>query len=447
MLFKNYEKIIENGQTPVLKKIRKDILEILENVILSVDPYKSVKSKIQENKILIGKNTIDISDYKDVYIVGFGKASIGMAQAVCDSINIKEGIIVTNEKGKKVEHENVHTFVGGHPIPDQNSIIGAEKIIEMLEKTKEEDLVIVLISGGGSALFAKPRISLEDLQKTTDLLLRSGATINEINTIRKHLSYVKGGQVTKYTKSRIVSLIISDIIGDPLEFIASGPTYPDSTTFNDAKKIFKKYNLYQKIPESSRKTIELGIDNQIEETPKKNNPIFKNVENYIVANNEIACKAAEAAAKKNSYETFLLTTRLDGEASEIGRYLSNKANNYSLKDKNILFISGGETTVTIYGDGKGGRNQELILACVDDIKEEKIVCVSFATDGVDGNSTASGAIVDGFTFKRAFEKGLNPKLYLKNNDSNTFFNKIDDLLITGPTGTNVMDIQIIVKYN
>lgn len=447
MLFRNYEKLIENGQTPILKKIRKDILEILENVISSVDPYKSTKSKITEKKILIDNKEIDTSEYTDIYIVGLGKASVGMAQAVCDSLEITKGIVITNETQNKVECKNVHTFVGGHPIPDQNSIIGAEKIIEMLEKTKENDLVLVLISGGGSALFAKPRIALEDLQKTTDLLLKSGANINEINTIRKHLSYVKGGQIIKYTKAKIVSLIISDIIGDPLEFIASGPTYPDSTTFNDAKKIFKKYQLYQKIPESAKEIIESGINHKISETPKENNQIFKNVENFIIANNDIACKAAEKTAKKIGYETFILTTHLDGEASDIGRYLSKKAINYSSKEKDILFITGGETTVTIKGDGKGGRNQELILSSIEEIKDEKIVFTSFATDGIDGNNDAAGAIADNFSFKRASEKCLNPKLYLKRNDSYNFFRKMDDLLMTGATGTNVMDIQLIVKYD
>lgn len=447
MLFKNYKKIIENGETPVLKNIRRDILEILENAISSVDPYKSIKSKISENKIVLDEKIIDVSEYKDVYLAGFGKASIGMAQAICDSIKIKEGIVVTNETAKKVECKNVYTFVGGHPTPNQNSIIVAEKIIEMLEKCKEEDLVLVLISGGGSALFEKPRISLDDIQKTTDLLLKSGANINEINTVRKHLSYVKGGQLTKYAKCKIVSFIISDIIGDPPEFIASGPTYPDSTTFNDAKKIFKKYNLYQKIPDTAKEIIEAGIDYKISETPKKDNIIFKNIENYIVVNNEMACKAAEEAAKKIGYATFLLTTRLDGEANEVGKYLSNKASNYSLKEKNIIFISGGETTVTIHGDGKGGRNQELVLSCIEEIKDKKLVCASFATDGIDGNSDASGAIADGFSFKRALEKGLKPGYYLENNDSYSFFKKLEDLLITGPTGTNVMDIQIIITYN
>ncbi len=447
MLFKNKDKIIQNGETPVLRDIRRDVLEILESVITSVDPYNSVKLKIKDNKIIFDKKTIDISDYNDVYLVGFGKASVGMTQAICESVDIKQGIIITNDNTKKLGFENIYTFAGGHPIPDQTSVIGAEKIIDLVKKCKKNDLLIVLISGGGSALFAKPRISLEDLQKTTDLLLKSGANINEINTIRKHLSYVKGGQLAKYAKCRIISLVISDIIGDPLDFIASGPTYPDSTTYNDAKKIFKKYNLYKDIPASVKKIIDKGLNHELDETPKKDNPIFDNVENFIVANNKIACDAAEKTAEKLGYKTFLLTTGLDGEASEIGRYLSDKASNFISKDKKNLFISAGETTVTIQGDGQGGRNQELILSCVEEIKDKKIVCTSFATDGVDGNSDAAGAIADGFSFKKAYTRGLNCREYLRNNDSYNFFKKLDDLLITGPTGTNVMDIQITIKYN
>jgi len=446
MLFKNHEKIIQNGETPVLKDIRKDILDILESAISSVNPYNSVKSKIYGNKIIFDKKNIDISKYNNVYLVAFGKASVGMAQAVCDSVRIKEGIVLTNESERKVEYENVYTFVGGHPIPNQNSVIGAEKIIEMVEKCGEHDLLIVLISGGGSALFAKPRVSLEALQKTTDLLLKSGANINEINTIRKHLSYVKGGQLVKYAKCKVVSLIISDIIGDPLEFIASGPTYPDSTIFNDAKKIFKKFDIWEKIPISVKEIITKGINHEINETLKKDNPLFENVENYIVANNKMACSSAGKKAESLGYKVILLTTQLDGEAKEIGKYLADKTSNYSTDFEKILFLSGGETTVTVHGSGEGGRNQELVLSCIEKIKDKKIVCTSFATDGIDGNSNAAGAIADGFSFKRSSEKGVKPIKYINENDSYNFFKKLNDLLITGSTGTNVMDIQIIVKY-
>jgi len=444
MLFENREQIINNGQTPELKKIREDVLEILSSAIDAVDPYNAVIARFDNNKILLDNKTIDLSSFEKIYLVGFGKASVGMAQAVCDAVDIENGIVVTNDPNNKVKNNCTSTFVGGHPIPNNNSLIGAEKILELVENCGENDLLIVLISGGGSALLSKPRIDLEDLQQTTDLLLKSGADINEINTIRKHLSYVKGGQLAVSAKCTVVSLIISDIIGDPMDFIASGPTYPDFTTYNDAQKIIKKYDLWDKLPDSTRKTIEGGIKGLIPDTPKDSS-VFENVFNCIVANNKLACLAAEDKAEELGYKTMLLTTSLDGEAKDVGNYLAGKAKNYSTYAKKTAFISGGETTVTIRGHGKGGRNQEMVLSCVEYLADSDVVFVSFATDGIDGMSNAAGAIADAFSLKRAKEHNFNPKQFLDDNDSYAFFRKIDDLLMTGPTGTNVMDIQIIIK--
>jgi len=444
MLFENREQIINNGQTPELKKIREDVLDILASAIDAVDPYNAVVTRFGKNEIMLDDKTIDLSNFEKIFIVGFGKASVGMAQAVCDSVNIENGIVVTNDPNKKVENSNVTTFVGGHPIPNNNSLIGAEKILELVENCNENDFLIVLISGGGSALLSKPRIELEDMQKTTDLLLKSGADINEINTIRKHLSYVKGGQLAASAKCTVVSLIISDIVGDPIDFIASGPTYPDSTTYEDAQKTIKKYDLWQKLPDSARKTIEDGIKGVIPDTPKDGS-VFDNVYNFIVANNTLACKAAEDKAEELGYKTMLLTTSLAGEARDVGKYLVDKAKNYKTYAKKSIFISGGETTVTIKGNGRGGRNQEMVLSSVEDISDSDIVFVSFATDGIDGMSNAAGAIADAFSLRSASEKNLDPEKFLDDNDSFEFFKKIDDLLMTGPTGTNVMDIQIIIK--
>jgi glycerate-2-kinase len=275
-------------------------------------------------------------------------------------------------------------------------------------------------------------------------LLRSGADINEINTIRKHISYVKGGQLARYAKGVVVSLVISDIVGDPLESIASGPTCADSTTFSDAKKVLEKYNLWDTIPVKVRDLIKEGVIGIIDETPKIEDPIFRYTFNYIVANNNIACNAAEEKAKKIGYQTMLLTTSLTGEAREIGRYLVDKADKYRNEEKDFVFISGGETTVTIKGDGKGGRNQELVLGSVVSIADSDIVLASVATDGTDGKSDAAGAIADGFTLSRGRQKELNPNDFLDGNNSYEYFKKLDDLFITGPSGTNVMDIQVII---
>ena len=444
MLFKNREQIIKNGQTPELKKIRKDILDVINSALDAVDSYNAVKSRFEGKKIVFRKETIDISDFKNVYLIGFGKASVGMAQAVCDSIDVKNGAIITNDPDNKVQSRSVLTLVGNHPIPSQKNIDNTENILDIVNKCKENDLLIVLVSGGGSSLLCKPRVSLNDLQKTTDLLLKSGANIREINTIRKHISFVKGGQLATSAKCTIISFIISDIIDDPIEFIASGPTYPDSTKYSGAKKILNKYGLWLKIPLSVKKVIENGIQGVISETPKKNDLVFRNVLNYIVSNNEIACIAAKEKAEELDYKAMLLTTSLDGEAKNIGKYLVDKATNY-ITDKKMLFISGGETTVTIKGSGKGGRNQEMVLGSVKELADKDVVFSSFATDGVDGVCDAAGAIADAYTLKRANKKNLDQHKFLEENNSYEFFNSLDDLIITGPTGTNVMDIQILIK--
>jgi hydroxypyruvate reductase/glycerate 2-kinase len=445
MLFNNREKIIENGKTPKLKEVRRDILDILTSAIKAVDPYNAVKSRFDGKKILLDSKIIDTSDFKEIFLIGFGKASFGMAKAVCDSVKIKAGAIISNTSHQSIEKYCVKTLIGGHPIPNENSIDSTEKILKIVKKCGKDDLLIVLISGGGSALLCKPRVNLQDLQITTDLLLKSGANINEINTIRKHLSYVKGGQLAALANCNIVSFIISDIIRDPIEFIASGPTYPDSTTFNDTKIILKKYDLWMNVPPSIRKEIENGITGKTPETPKKDASIFSNVNNMIVANNEIACETAEKKAKELGYHTMLLTTQLEGEAKEVGKYLVEKAINYSTDVEKMVFITGGETTVTIKGKGKGGRNQEMVLSCIKDLSDNDVIFSSFATDGIDGVSDAAGAIADRFSLSKAKELKLSPDEYMNDNNSYEFFKLLDDLIITGPTGTNVMDLQILIK--
>ncbi len=445
MLFKNREEIISNGQTPVLKKIRQDILDILCSAIDAIDPYNVVKKRFDDEHIVFDSKTIDLSDFKNIYLVGFGKASVGMTQAVCDSVDIVKGVIITNDTSNNVQHDNIITFVGGHPIPNQTSIDGTDEILETIKMCDGDDLLIVLISGGGSALLCKPRVNLKELQDTTDLLLRCGANINEINTIRKHLSLVKGGQLVKYANCTVISFIISDIIGDPIEFIASGPSYPDSTTYEDAQKVLEKYSLWDEIPGSVRDVIIDGINGIIPETPKKDNHFFDNVCNFIAANNEIACNAARLKSEELEYNAMLLTISLSGEAKDMGKFLVDKAKNYVSKGKKFVFISGGETTVTIKGDGQGGRNQEMVLGGIEKISGSDLVFASFATDGIDGKSDAAGGIVDGMSLNMALSKGLDPKKYLEDNNSYVFLKKLGDLFFTGPTGTNVMDIQVIIK--
>jgi len=445
MLFKNYEKIVKNGTTPEIRKKRGDVLKLFSAAIEAVDSYNLVKSLIRVNKIILKDTILDLDRYNDIFVAGFGKASVGMTQAVCDSVNLVKGILITNNENAQVRHNQVETIRGSHPIPDINCIKGTDKILDLAKNCKKNDLLIVLISGGGSSLLCKPKIKLEAFQQTSDLLLKSGANIREINTVRKHLSYVKAGQLAKAANCSVLSLIISDIIGDPMESIASGPTYPDSTTYSDAYDVLQRYDLTKRIPAEALKVIKDGADGLLKDTPKKEDIIFENVHNSIIATNTDACEAAAFKARELGYSVHILTTSLSGEAKEMGKYIVNKTRLLE-KNKDVdVIIAGGETTVKVKGDGIGGRNQELIMGVVKNLNRKNAVFSSFATDGIDGNSGAAGAIADGNSYSRALEKNLNVEKFLSNNNSYEFFRKLDDLLFTGDTGTNVMDIQIIIQ--
>jgi glycerate 2-kinase len=444
MHFQQEKDLIENGATEEIQRKRKDILFLFSQVLKAVNPYNAVTSYLKDKTLLLSDTTVDTNDFKNIYVVAFGKGSVGMTQAVCDHLPISKGIIITNQSDMTMYDEDIEIIVGGHPLPNENSIQGAKKIQTLLSNCKTDDLVIVLISGGGSALLASPRVSLTDLQKTTKALLYSGATIQEINTIRKHLSTVKGGQLVKSLSSRVVSFIISDVVGDPLEFISSGPTVGDSTTFSDAYRILYEYNLWNEIPDSVRRVITQGKKGFIPETPFPDDPVFSRVSNMIVANNSMACETVLTQAKRLDYDPVLVSTELTGEASELGLKLYQKAKEYNDHSGGDLFISGGEPTVTITGDGKGGRNQELALSMADPLKGTGGVFASLGTDGIDGMSPAAGAIVDGNTLHRAERIDMNVSTFLQRNDSFTFFDKLHDVLMTGPTGTNVMDVQILI---
>jgi glycerate 2-kinase len=444
MLFKNYNNLVLNGQSPVLQQKRKDVLDMLSAAVNAVQPSRVIKDVFRNSQLVFASESIDLSFFDNVYIVGFGKASVGMAQAVCDAVTVTKGIVITNDPSATIKNHSVEVIVGGHPLPNEGSIHGAEKILDLLGKCSENDCVIVLISGGGSSLFCKPRVPLDDLQKTFDLLLRNGVSIEELNTIRKHLSFVKGGQLTQYTKAVLVSLIISDIVHDPISSIASGPTSPDPSTFSDARDIFKQHQLWTNIPVTVRTVITEGISGRISETLKEIDPVFKTVFNFIISTNERACQGAMDKAKDLGYDAKLMATSITGEARIVGKYLINRAIKNRF-DRKTVIITSGETTVTVQGGGIGGRNQELVLSCVEEIAGTELVVASFATDGIDGNSDAAGALADGFTLTRALKKKLNPSCFLEQNNSNVFFQALSDTLLTGLTGTNVMDIQIVVR--
>lgn len=438
-----------------LAEIREHAKEIFYHALKAVDPYEAVKRFLNKrgSKLLIDGSTYDLDHFARIYVVGAGKAGATMAQAVEEllggriysgQVNVKYGYTVALQK--ILLHE------AAHPVPDQSGVDGTKKILTMLQEAGDHDLVICLISGGGSALLICPAdgISLEDMQTLTALLLRCGATIHEINTIRKHCSAIKGGGLAKIAyPARLVTLLLSDVIGDDLDVIASGPTVPDASTFYDAREIISKYGLIEKIPATVRKHLEEGIQGRISETPKANDTIFKNTRQVIIGSNILALKAARKKAEALGYHAILVSSFVEGETKEIAKVHTAMAKEIHSSGNPVAvpacIISGGETTVTLKGKGQGGRNQEFVLAGAIEIQNLiNTVILSGGTDGTDGPTDAAGALADNETVKRAESKGLHLERYLANNDAYHFFQKLHDLLITGPTNTNVMDIRLVL---
>jgi len=436
-------------------QLRRDAMAMFNRALKAVDPVEAVKShvKLEGEDLTVNEKHYSLRDYGHVYVIGGGKAGASMGSALETILGerITKGII--NVKyGHFSELKRITLNEVGHPIPDEKGVSGAEEIIGLLELLGEKDLVICLISGGGSALLPSPvdGISLQDKQEMTNLLLECGATINEINAIRKHISKLKGGGLARLTyPSTLIALMLSDVVGDPLDVIASGPTVPDMSTFGDCMAILKKYRLLERTPKSIIDRIQRGIRGEIEETPKPGNPIFGKTQNVIIGSNIIAVKAAEQEAQQLGYNPLVLSTFIEGETREVARVHAAIAKEI-LKtnhptERPACIISGGETTVTIRGKGLGGRNQEFVLASAIDIQGWKdVVVLSGGTDGTDGPTDAAGAIADGDTIRRAQDLDLDAVAYLDNNDSYHFFEKLGDLIITGPTNTNVMDLRLIL---
>lgn len=427
---------------------RKDhIIKIFSAALRAADTHRAVLPHTQ--KIL---SLYTDGGYKRLILVGFGKAVSPMARQFMDSLGgvIPEGVLITKygHGGETAKEKRVNTWEAGHPLPDENGIKATEEIIRLLEDAEEESLVVCLISGGGSSLLVSPwaGISLSEKQTATDILLRAGAGISELNTVRKHISRVKGGRLAELASpARTISLILSDVIGDRLDVIASGPTSPDNTTYDDAMKVIERYGLKDTMPWSIIETLERGRRGLISETPKEGSAVFQRVENIIVGSNKKAIDAAKADAVALGFQTSVVSTEIQGEARFIGKWLAKKAVGMkaSLPGSRICLISGGETTVAVKGKGKGGRNMELALAFALEIEGfEGITFLSAGTDGTDGPTDAAGAIVDGHSITKAKSLGINGEEYLNNNDSYNFFKKVGGLFITGPTGTNVMDLQI-----
>ena len=436
------------------------VTRILAAALEAVEPEAAVKRHMHKNgkHLFIGDHSYDLDRVERVFIVGAGKAGKPMAKAVVEVLDdrLEQGVVVVKEgyAGDVNSIGPISILESGHPIPDERGCQGAEKIIELLQTTREQDLVVCLISGGGSAILVSPMdgLSLGDIQDLTSTLLASGASINQINALRKHLDKVKGGKLARLAyPAQIATLILSDVVGDPLEVIASGPTVPDPTTFNDVLEILKNLDILNKVPPLILDHLNKGSQGSIQENPKPGDPIFEKVANVLVGSNLSAALAAIHQAEKEGFHTSLLTTYLQGEARQVGRVLASIArqissNNHPLP-RPACILAGGETTVTLQGDGLGGRNQEMALAGVMDVANlENVALVTFATDGGDGPTDAAGAVTTGETLERALELGMHPADYLSNNDSYNFFYPLGDLIKTGPTQTNVNDLDFIFAF-
>ncbi|MHC4268626.1 MAG: glycerate kinase type-2 family protein [Planctomycetota bacterium] len=434
--------------------LRKDAEEIFKHVLNTLDSQSLVKKKVSINgsTLLVDQREYDLENYEHVYVIGGGKACAPMAKTIEEILGnrLDDGIVVV-----KYDHglplKKIKTVEASHPIPDANGLEGTSEILRLLSNTSEKDLIICLISGGGSALLVQPQkgITLEDIQVTSNALLACGATIDEINAVRKHLSIVKGGHLAWASyPSTLITLILSDVIGDPLDIIASGPTVPDESTFDDACKVIGNYSLENVIPGSVCNILNKGQSGESEENPKHGDKVFTNTQNVIIGSNKIALEAAKEKAADLGYNTIILSSMVQGESREAAIFFSSIAKEVYRTgipvSKPACIIAGGETTVTIKGDGKGGRNQEFALSAAIDIEGYKgIVVLSAGTDGTDGPTDATGAIVDYNTCKDARERFyMKPEEILSNNDSYNFFNKTGEHIITGPTLTNVMDIMI-----
>jgi glycerate 2-kinase len=438
-----------------ISQLRKNAEAIFQAGVEAVNPILAVKKHValQDDRLTVGDQVYNLAEYDGIYVIGTGKASAAMAQAVEELLGERlKGGVVNVKYGHSFPLNKIKVNEAGHPVPDEAGFHGTEEIIQLLKKTEKNDLVLFLISGGGSALLPYPAegVTLEEKQRVTRCLLEVGACIHEINAVRKHLSRVKGGRLAKLAHpSTLISLVLSDVIGDDLDTIASGPTVPDSSTFDDCLKIIEKYQMREKIPVSVVELLEKGARGEAEETPKAGDPAFQRTQNLVIASNILAVQAAKRKAEELGYKSLILSTFVEGETKEVARVHAAVAKEILQTGNPVprpaCVISGGETTVTIRGKGLGGRNQEFVLAAAIDIDGlENVVILSGGTDGTDGPTDAAGAIADGMTKNRALEKGMTAEQYLQENDSYHFFELLGDLLITGPTHTNVMDLRLVM---
>ncbi|MBZ5583564.1 MAG: glycerate kinase [Acidobacteriia bacterium] len=427
-------------RTPHSRTLRQNALSIFEAALAAADPAEAVRRRLER---------VNFSRFRRIYVIGAGKAGASMAQAAERFLGRRIAAGLINVKyGHTARLRRIELNESGHPVPDERGVEGARRILEIAGAAGREDLVVCLISGGASALLPLPAppLTLGDMQETTRLLLGCGAAIHEFNAVRKHLSAVTGGQLARAAApARVEALLLSDVIGDSLDVIGSGPTAPDSSTFRDASDILCRYGLMDRVPESVSERLARGGLGEIPETPKPGDPLFARVRNTIVGSNRLALRAAARQARALGYRTLILASEVQGETREVARMHAAIAREIVNAGQPLrppaCVITGGETTVTLRGSGLGGRNQEFALAAALDIAGLPDVAVfSAGTDGTDGPTDAAGAFADGETLARKPDA----RRYLDENDSYRYFNALGDLAITGPTNTNVMDVRLIL---
>lgn len=440
---------------PIHTRARQDARRIFTKALEAVEAGNAVcrHLRMDGDRLFFKDLVLSISQFQRCIAIGAGKASAAMGQAVEGILKraLSDGYI-TVKYGHGHPLDRIHLNEAGHPIPDARGVAGAAAILDTVRKAGSEDLIIALFSGGGSALLPLPMegISLGDKQETISVLLQCGASIHEINTIRKHLSRIKGGRLAKAAHpARLVALILSDVVGDDLDVIASGPTVPDPSTFSDCMEILSKYHLEDRLPSSVTTLLRKGHSRQVPETPKPGDPAFEKTTNIIIGNNSNALLAAKTAAEDMGYHTLILSSGIQGDTREAARFHAAIAREIRSSQHPIpppaCILSGGETTVQVTGTGKGGRNQEFVLqAALDIAGAGPIVVLSAGTDGTDGPTDAAGAVADDASLSRARAAGMDPVRFLENNDTYSFFKAINDLVITGPTDTNVMDLRIML---
>jgi hydroxypyruvate reductase len=438
---------------------KEKVLEaVLAAALAAVEPGEAVRRAIalQDGDLVVAGRRYSLANTRRVVVVGAGKASAPMAAAVeevvGDALPVEGSVTV--RYGHLAPTRRVRIREASHPVPDEAGVEATRAIVELLEETDDRDLVVCVISGGGSALLTLPAdgISLAVLQQTTDALLRSGATINDINVVRKHLDTIKGGGLARLAApAQVITLVLSDVVGNPLDAIASGPTVPDTSTWADAAAVFDRYRLWDKVPALIAERVRAGLDGRLAETPKPGDALFASTQSVIVASNLLACQAAAAAASRLGLHSLVLSTYVEGEAREVARVLAGllreiDASGHPLPRPCVL-IAGGETTVTVRGEGLGGRNQELALSAAFSLRGvADVVLASIGTDGNDGPTDAAGAFVDGTTLDRAAALGLDPQQHLTDNNSYHFFDRLGDLIRTGPTNTNVNDLYFLFAF-